>query len=271
MMGKDRTNHIVRGAFILTIAGLLSKVLSATYRIPLQNLTGDLGFYIYQQVYPLLGTVMILALYGFPTAISKLTTEQVLENKSLTTISFYLPLFIILFMINGVFFIALYSLSPVIVTWMGDEQLLRSFRFAAFLFLLIPFIALLRGVTQGKGMMEQTAYSQIAEQLIRVTIIIAASYLIFIGKLNIYQIGEAGVLATLLGMVIALFVFAWFIPKKKHPPLKEESTNVPWKYYLITCLLVGVLATFNHLILLLMQMVDTLTIVPSLIESGFSP
>src|SRR5699024_2188368 len=132
-------------------------------------------------------------------------------------------------------------------------------------------IALLRGVTQGKGMMEQTSYSQIAEQLIRVTIIIAASYLIFIGKLNIYQIGEAGVLATLLGMVIALFVFAWFIPKKKHHPLKEESTNVPWKYYLITCLLVGVLATFNHLILLLMQMVDTLTIVPSLIESGFSP
>src|SRR5699024_5314348 len=161
---------IVRGAFILTMAGLLSKVLSATYRIPLQNLTGDFGFYIYQQVYPLLGTViilalygfptsiskltaeqtlennnltthsyelpllgtvMILALYGFPTVISKLTAEQTLENKPLTTKSFYLPLFLILLMINGVFFIILYSLAPVIVTWMGDEQLLRSFRFAA--------------------------------------------------------------------------------------------------------------------------------------------
>lgn len=270
-MVKDRTNHIVRGAFILTMAGLLSKVLSATYRIPLQNLTGDFGFYIYQQVYPLLGTVMILALYGFPTAISKLTAEQTLESKPLTTKSFYLPLFLILLMINGVFFIILYSLAPVIVTWMGDEQLLRSFRFAAFLFLLIPFIALVRGVTQGKGMMQQTAYSQIVEQLIRVTIIITASYLIFIEKLDIYQIGEAGVLATLLGMVMALLVFIWFVPKRKHRSLNEVSTNIPWKYYLMTCLLIGVLATFNHLILLLMQMVDTLTIVPSLTESGFSP
>src|SRR5699024_4300693 len=177
MMVKDRTNHIVRGAFILTMAGLLSKVLSATYRIPLQNLTGDFGFYIYQQVYPLLCTVMILALYGLLTAISKLTAEQTLANKSLTARSFYIPLFVILFMINGVIFITLYSLAPVIVTWMGDEQLLRSFRFAAFLFLLIPFIALLRVLIFGNGMIQQLAYSQLAEQLIRETIIITASYL----------------------------------------------------------------------------------------------
>src|SRR5699024_10810643 len=157
-----------------------------------------------------------------------------------------IPLFVILFMINGVIFITLYSLAPVIVTWMGDEQLLRSFRVAAFLFLLIPFIALLRGVTRGKGMMQQTAYSQIAEQLISVTIIITASYLVFIGRLDIYQIGEAGVLATLLGMVMALVVFIWFVPKRKHRPLNEVSTNIPWKYYLMTCLLIGVLATFNH-------------------------
>lgn len=270
MMVKGQTNHIVRGAFILTIAGLLSKVLSATYRIPLQNLTGDFGFYIYQQVYPLLGTVMILALYGFPTAISKLTAERTLENKSLTVTSFYLPLFLILLIINGVFFVILYSLAPVIVTWMGDGELLHSFRFAAFLFLLIPFIALLRGVSQGKGTMEQTAYSQIAEQLIRVTIIITASYLIFIGKLDMYQIGEAGVLATLLGMVVALIVLIWLIPKKRRESLNQAST-IPWKYFFTTCLLIGVLATFNHLILLLMQMVDTLTIVPVLTKSGFSP
>ena len=268
-MGKERTNQIVRGAFILTIAGLLSKVLSATYRIPLQNLTGDFGFYIYQQVYPLLGTVMILALYGFPAAISKITAEHRLENKTLTVTSFYVPLFLILLFINGVFFVLLYSLAPLIVTWMGDEQLLRSFRFAAFLFLVIPFIALLRGVTQGKGMMQQTAYSQILEQLIRVTMIITASYLIFIEKLNIYQIGEAGVLATLVGMVVALFVFIWPIPKQKMRPVRKLSP-VPWKYYFTTCVLIGVFATFNHLILLLMQMVDTLTIVPGLVKSGLS-
>ena len=271
VMKENRTNNIVHGALILTIAGLLSKVLSATYRVPLQNLTGDLGFYIYQQVYPLIGTVMILALYGFPVAISKLTAERQASYDPLTWSTFYFPLFLVLFVINGIFFAILYSLAPIIVVWIGDEALLQAFRLASFVFLLIPFIALLRGAYQGQGMMKQTAYSQVAEQLIRVTIIIIASYLIYKNKLNIYQIGEAGVLATLIGMTVAIVLLLLFIPKNRH---KQASTlpdkPIPWKYYVTTCLTLGVLATFNHLVLLLMQMVDMLTLVPSLMASGLS-
>ena len=37
---------------LLTVAALLVKILSAIYRVPFQNLVGDEGFYIYQQVYP---------------------------------------------------------------------------------------------------------------------------------------------------------------------------------------------------------------------------
>ncbi|MGQ0417930.1 hypothetical protein ACT4UL_25585, partial [Bacillus sp. HC-TM] len=40
-----------RGAIILTIASFVTKVLSAFYRIPYQNIAGDIGFYIYQQIY----------------------------------------------------------------------------------------------------------------------------------------------------------------------------------------------------------------------------
>ena len=48
-------------AFVLTIASFIAKVLSALYRIPLQNLVGDEGFYVYQQVYPIYGIAMTLA------------------------------------------------------------------------------------------------------------------------------------------------------------------------------------------------------------------
>src|SRR5690625_7667090 len=97
------TKRVVKGAMLLTIAGLISKVLSAAYRIPLQNLTGDFGFYIYQQVYPIIGTVMILSLYGFPAAVSKLTAETIEDNRSLSLQHFYIPIFIILFAINSLF------------------------------------------------------------------------------------------------------------------------------------------------------------------------
>ncbi len=60
-----------RGAIILTIASFVTKVLSAFYRIPYQNIAGDVGFYIYQQIYPFYGFCLILATYGFPIIISK--------------------------------------------------------------------------------------------------------------------------------------------------------------------------------------------------------
>ncbi|MEL5941172.1 oligosaccharide flippase family protein, partial [Tetragenococcus halophilus] len=52
---------MMEGAFILTIASFIAKVLSAIYRIPFQNIVGDEGFYVYQQVYPIYGIAMTFA------------------------------------------------------------------------------------------------------------------------------------------------------------------------------------------------------------------
>lgn len=67
---------MMEGALILTIASFIAKVLSAIYRIPFQNIVGDEGFYVYQQVYPIYGIAMTFALTGFPQFLSKLVAEQ---------------------------------------------------------------------------------------------------------------------------------------------------------------------------------------------------
>lgn len=71
-----------RGAIILTIASFVTKVLSAFYRIPYQNIAGDIGFYIYQQIYPFYGFCLILATYGFPIIISKMVAERLERGKN---------------------------------------------------------------------------------------------------------------------------------------------------------------------------------------------
>ncbi|MED4871675.1 oligosaccharide flippase family protein, partial [Geobacillus stearothermophilus] len=68
--------NVWKGAAALTAATLLTKLLSALYRIPYQNMVGDVGFYIYQQVYPIYGIVVALSLTGYPVAISKLIAER---------------------------------------------------------------------------------------------------------------------------------------------------------------------------------------------------
>src|SRR5699024_1089797 len=150
MDGND-TNKMVKGAFLLTVAGLIGKLLSAGYRIPLQNLTGDVGFYIYQQVYPVLGMVMVLALYGFPAAISKLAAEMRTLGRGLSVRSFYLPVFFILLVLAGCLFSLMYMGAPILSHWIGDNKLENIYRLAAFTFFIIPFLAAPRGIFQGLG------------------------------------------------------------------------------------------------------------------------
>src|SRR5690625_4095053 len=157
--------RIVHGALLLTVAGLLSKILSALYRIPLQNLTGDIGFYIYQQVYPFIAAVTIVTLYGFPAAIAKITAEAIHERTSLTTKTFYGPILFLLVLLNGSFFILFYMFAFYISELVGDVHLTPSYRLIGILFLFVPLLALFRGVYQGKEKMHFVALSQVIEQI----------------------------------------------------------------------------------------------------------
>ena len=265
-MGGNETKKLVKGALILTLAGLVSKILSAGYRIPLQNLTGDVGFYIYQQVYPLLAIATALALYGFPSAISKLTADMRKEEKRISFQHFYGPIFLILLSICSIIFVFLYLNADALAVWVGDNKLFSTYKLAAFAFLLIPFTSLLRGVFQGFHYMKPTAYSQIGEQIIRVFIIIVASYLIATGGLSIYKVGRAAGIASIAGSLTALVILAIYFIKVR--PKERGQVVISWRYYARTILLFGLLAALNHMILIITQFADTFTLVPSLMEYG---
>src|SRR5690625_6901739 len=98
----------------------------------------------------------------------------------------------------------------------GNISLKIAYQTIAVAFLVVPFLAVSRGFYQAKGKMEQTAFSQLIEQIIRVGIIIYICYLIFIGQLDIYKIGDIGALATIIEMVAAiLFLFFTFFNEIK--------------------------------------------------------
>ncbi|SHG40696.1 putative polysaccharide biosynthesis protein [Ornithinibacillus halophilus] len=264
------SNKIIKGALILTIAGLISKILSAGYRIPLQNLTGDMGFYVYQQVYPLLGIAFVFALYGFPSAISKIVAEKDKGNKNLR--EFYFPLLAIMLLINGTIFIFLYLNAESIAIWIGDSNLIHAYQTAAFLFLLIPFTSMLRGFFQGNNYIQPTAYSQVGEQLFRVIIIIASALVVTVQGKDIYAVGQAAGVASIIGAgiaIIILLIFVWKFHTKQNTS-SLALAPVPWGYYAKTILVFGLIASLNHMILLVIQFADTFTLVPSLIEYGLS-
>lgn len=265
-MGDHSSRKLVNGAFILTFAGFISKLLSAGYRIPLQNLTGDLGFYIYQQIYPFLGIALMLALYGFPSAVSKVVGDAGPEAKKHSFFSFYVPVFLILFAISAVIALLLYLGAGAIADWMGNARLVKGIQLSAFVFLFIPFSALLRGVFQGSLAMKPTALSQVGEQLIRVGIIIAAATFLAISQGDVYEVGILAPIASIAGGFTACMILIVFFIKQK--PIDRGIYTVPWKYYLRTILFLGLIASLNHMVLLLTQFADAFTLVPGLLDYG---
>src|SRR5699024_1192753 len=79
----------MQGADVLTLAALVAKVLSAIYRVPLQNMVGNEGFYVYQQVYPIYGIGMTFALNGLPSFIGKQVALQNNHKQGKTLLKKY--------------------------------------------------------------------------------------------------------------------------------------------------------------------------------------
>ena len=264
-MTKHPSRSFLKGAFILSLAGLISKIISAGYRIPLQNLTGDYGFYIYQQVYPILGIALILSLYGFPASISKVVSELMSKQTKLSIPSFFFPVFGWLMAAGGLIFLFGYVQSPWIASIMGDEKLTPSLRASFAVFLLVPFVSIMRGVFQGNNEMTPTAFSQIIEQIFRVGVIICAAFFVMNGG-DVYRIGLGASVGSMVGAIAAfLFLFYWMIKKEELWTWKRWQKQTSYKK---TIFQDGILICLNYMLLLSLQLVDALTLVPNFLEAG---
>ncbi|EKN62656.1 polysaccharide biosynthesis protein [Schinkia azotoformans] len=264
--------QIWKSALILTIAGIITKILSAAYRIPFQNIAGDIGFYIYQQVYPFYGIALILATYGFPVIISKLIAEQMEEKKG-EPFKVLLVAFVFLSIFFIGLFLILYTGAEKISYWMGDRELSVPLKVVSFSLLFVPILSVLRGYFQGQNNMAPTAISQIGEQSIRVTTILVFTYFLLTNGYSSY-IGAAGaVFGSITGgfcAVIILFYF-WIKMRESHKfkfsfSVKGTGTNSLSIVKAIT--VQGFTICISSLFLILLQLVDAMTLYSELVSSG---
>ncbi|AKP67059.1 putative polysaccharide biosynthesis protein [Companilactobacillus ginsenosidimutans] len=212
-MRRETVSKAVRGTWVLTVASLFSELLSAIYRIPLQNIVGDRGYFIYQQVYPIYGIFSVLALTGLPVVLSKAFAQQTTEaarNKLLKMT------FGILLAFSVIATLILWKASRYLAIFMGDPSLFHEIRTVSLAFLLIPFEASLRGMFQSDLVMEPSAISQVLEQFLRIVLIIVAAILFGKGWLNIYEMGSLANAGAFVGGIFAVLVllFTFFRTQK---------------------------------------------------------
>lgn len=277
MSKKMDGTTFLKGAAILGLASLLSKMLGLIYRIPYQNITGDLGYYVYTQVYPLYGTLLILATAGFPIAISKMVSEK-LALGDLYGVRKVFKVSVITLIFTGLFtFLALYNGAPLIAKWMGNEKLTLPIQSVSYALLIVPPMAAMRGYFQGHQNMIPTAISQIAEQFIRVATIIILAYWFMSTTGDEYLAGAGAVFGAATGALTGFLVLLLFWRRNKKVQgslLEESSKHFPeessWKL-IKQILYYAIPICFGALVLPLLQLSDSFTVANLLMKAGYPP
>ena len=69
-------SFLVQGS-ILAVAGVITKIIGAVYRVPLVNIMGDTGMGYYGVAFQIYAIALTLTSYSLPLAVSKLVSARV--------------------------------------------------------------------------------------------------------------------------------------------------------------------------------------------------
>ncbi|WP_273323309.1 putative polysaccharide biosynthesis protein [Vallitalea guaymasensis] len=212
-----QTKTFVKGAMILSLAGLIAKIFSALYRIPLAYLVGTEGIGYYTTVYPLYSLLVSASLVGIPNALSKLTSEKIAKEDYYNAHYIYKYSMIIISIFGA--FISLFMVLGVDqIINMGDWP--SESRYVIFGLAVSPiFISItgaFKGYFQGMQIMVPTAMTQIIENITKVVLGIGITYMLIQMNHSVpYSVGGAA-LGTSLGFLVStLFIILYYIRKRK--------------------------------------------------------
>ncbi len=252
----------MKGAVLLTLAGLIVKILSAVYRVPFQNMVGDRGFYIYQQVYPFIAVFGIWTSYGFAVAVSKMLADsRVQEHRAIFRIAFW-----VIAGISLLIFALLFFGADLLAAWMGDIQLSKLLKVGSFAVLLMAPLAVMKGSFQAGGQMQPVAYAQVIEQSIRVAVILLGTWIVITQGFSLYTAGQTAMLGAVVGELAAVVLLLYYF--NKHVFQHSEPAAVPLWPTMKKMLAISLSVSMSSLILLIFQMADSFSVFRLLEASG---
>jgi len=257
-MGNRNVNTTLQGALILSIAAFIAKLLSAVYRVPFQNMVGNTGFYVYQQVYPLYGIGMTFALSGLPVFISKLVAEAPdLPSQQQVARQVYRWLWGLALIIFGGLMVG----APGIARGMGDSHLAPLIQMVAWMFLFMPALSVGRGYHQGRFQMLPTARSQVVEQLVRVIVILVAAGWATSHDWSVYTMGTWALSGGTIAAMAALLV----LPRWRQ---RDVASVASLPHVGRRLLIEGGTLCLLTAMLVLLQLVDSFTVKNGLVAGG---
>lgn len=218
MNSADSKQSLMKGAMILSIGVLVSRIIGMLYRIPIRNILGDEGQSLYGVAYSIYVVILTLTAMAIPGALSKLIAERraagaYREAKRVFRLAMTYALSFSFVMALGLWL----SADFISDTFYKSQDVALPIRALAPTIIIATSLGVFRGYFQGRGDMMPTASSQIIEQVFNVIFsVVLAAYFMKITNKNLVWGATGSALGTGIGAIAGLVVLIiLFIMKHK--------------------------------------------------------
>ena len=257
MADNNKSNgerFLVQGT-ILAIAGIITKIIGAVYRIPMLNIMGLQGQGYYDIAFQVYSIALLMSSYSLPLAVSKLVSGRIAKGQRRNAQRVFRAAMMFALVVGTlIMLIVFFGAGFIAEHMMGAKVSSYALKVLAPGLLIVAVMGVLRGYFQGCGTMIPTAISQVLEQILNAVIsVVGAAFLLDYGKKIAAQHGNellapaysaaGGTLGTVAGALIGLLFLAlcYYLSRKViHRQLKrdrsrhEESYRKIFKVLLLT-------------------------------------
>lgn len=267
-----KKQSFIKGAAILAAAGLITKVLGAIYKLPLNYIIGSEAIGYYQASYDWYVWALTISTYALPIAISKLVSEKIELGRRDEAHKIFRVAFSLAAILGLVVSLFLFFSSNFLVSLFKNPGSYFAVAAIAPAIFLVSISAAMRGYFQGMQNMLPSAVSQVIEQLGRVVFgYILAIMLLPKGP----QLSAGGAsFGTSIGGILSVLVLAYMY-RKYRPAIYNDINNLPKRKMesaakiLKRILVFAIPITIGGSIMPVMGLIDSLIVFDRLQAAGF--
>ncbi len=262
----------VFGSVILMMSNLLVKVIGAVLKIPLTNVIGLGTMAYYNAAYSIYVTFYMISTAGIPVAISRMISTANAKNNKREVKRIFRVAFILFFIIGlvGTTVMILISKSYANAVKLPDGYLAMIVIAPSLFFICLS--SAYRGYFQGLSDMVPTAISQVIEAVCKMSIGLAAGYILVKRGTPDHIIAAFVIGGVTIGVILAcLFAALCKRISKKNESLDGDLPDLPVrsvKTILKELCLVSLPIALSSTIMGLTSNVDTTLITKRLIDTG---
>lgn len=260
-------SSLIRGTLQLAAAGILVRIIGLVNRMALARLIGAEGLGLFQMILPLYALLAVITGLGLSGAVTKMVADRcaigdIAGRRKVRQITLRMVL-----AAAAVTTLILLIAPAFPLEFIPDRRIIGFLRLMPAAFTFAAISSILRSYSQGQGEMAPTALSQVAEQVIRVGVGLAAACALLPGGLESAVAGFFG--GIIAGEIACLAVLYLMLPpeERKAPlpaPRRSQSHLLKEIFSLALPILLIRLSTS------ITQTVESLMIPSRLQVAGFS-